>query len=133
MAKATGLGQTTLSVDDSAGSVTAIKNDVTSWSLATPREEIMVTGVDKSAAERLLGLADMSAELNLVFNATGAHLVFRTVPSTSVARTSTFTVNGVTLAAELLYTDYSLERGDDGALTATAPGVLADGTVPTWA
>lgn len=133
MAKATGLGQTTLSVDDSAGSVTVIKNDVNSWDIGTPRAVIDVTGVDKSAMERLLGLADMSVTLNMTFNATGSHLVFRTVPSTSVLRTSTFTVNAVTLAAEMLYTDYQVKRGTDGALTTVAPGVLADGTVPTWA
>jgi hypothetical protein len=133
MAKATGLGQTTLSVDDSGGTPVVIKNDVTSWNLATPREEINTTGVDKSAKERLLGLADCSMELTGVFNAAVSHLVFRTVPSTSVARTSTLTVNAVTLAPELLFTDYALERGDDGALTWTAPGALSDGTVPTWA
>lgn len=120
-------------MDDSAGTPVVIKNDITSWDLSTPREEITVTGVDKSAVERLLGLADCSLELSGVFNATGAHLVFRTVPSTNVTRTSTLTVNGVTLAPELYYTDYHLERGDDGALTFTAPGVLADGTVPLWA
>ena len=62
-----------------------------------------------------------------------SHDVFKTVPSTSVARTTTATVSGDTLAGEILYTDYSLTRGADGSLTWTAPGVLADGTVPTWA
>ena len=37
-----------------------------------------------------------------------------------------------TLANETLFTDYALTRGADGALTWTAPGVLSDGTVPTW-
>lgn len=119
-------------MDDSAGSVTVIKNDVNSWDIGTPRAVQDTTGVDKSAIERLLLLADMSVTLNMTFNATGAHLVFRTVPSTSVLRTTTFTVNGVTLAAELLYTDYQVKRGNDGALTTVAPGVLGDGNVPTW-
>lgn len=132
MAKASGLGQTTLSVDDSSGTPTVVKNDVTNWDISTPRAVQDVTGVDKSAIERLLLLADVSVTLNGVFNATGAHLVFRTVPSTSVARTSTFTVNGVTLAPEILYTDYKLTRAANGALTYAAPGVLQDGTVPTW-
>ncbi len=39
---------------------------------------------------------------------------------------------GQTLACECLFTDYQLKRGNDGALTFSAPGVLADGTVPTW-
>lgn len=134
MAKESGLGWTTLSVDDSAGSPQAIKNDVTNFQFATPRAVQDVTGVDKSAFERLLLLADFTITLNGVFNdAAGAsHVVFKTVPSTSVNRTTTLAVSGQTLAGELLYTDYSLTRGQDGALTWTAPGVLADGTVPTW-
>lgn len=132
MAKASGLGQTTLSVDTSAGTPTDIRNDVTNWQMSTPRGVQDVTGVDKSANERLLLLADGSVTLNGVFNATGSHLVFRTVPSTSVARTTTQTVNGVTLAMELLYSDYQLSRSDSGELTWSAPGSLADGNVPTW-
>lgn len=134
MAKESGLGWTTLSVDDSSGSVQAIRNDVTNFSFATPRGVQDVTGVDKSAIERLLLLADFSITLNGVFNdAAGAsHAVFKTVPSTSVARTTTLTVSGQTIAPELLYTDYSLTRAQDGSLTWAAPGVLADGTVPTW-
>jgi len=133
MAKASGLGQTALSVDTSAGTPTDIRNDVTNWQLSTPRGVQDITGVDKSANERLLLLADMSVTYNGVFNATGSHLVFRTVPSTSVNRTCTNTVNGVTLAGELLFSDYQLTRSDSGELTWSAPGALADGTVPTWA
>ena len=135
MAKESGLGWTTLSVDDSAGSARAIKNDITNLDFATPRAEQDVTGVDKSAMERLLLLADFSITLNGVFNdaSNQAHDVFKTVPSTSVARTTTLTVSGQTLAPEVLYTDYRLTRAQNGALTFTAPGVLSDGTVPTWA
>lgn len=134
MAKENGLGWTTLSVDDSAGSAQAIKNDITNLAISTPRAVQDVTGIDKSAMERLLLLADASITLNGVFNdAAGAsHVVFKTVPSTSVARTTTATVSGQTLANELLYTDYQLTRADDGALTWSAPGVLADGVVPAW-
>lgn len=135
MAKSNGLGMTTLSVDDSSGTVCTIKNDITDWDLSTPRAVQEVTGVDKSAFERILNLADVSVTLNGVFNpsASMSHSVFRTVPSTSVARTTTLTINGVTLASEILYTDYQITRSDAGELTWSAPGVLADGTVPTWA
>lgn len=134
MAKETGLGWSTLSVDDSSGSAQAIKNDVTNFSFATPRAVQDVTGVDKSAFERLLLLADFSITLNGVFNdAAGAsHAVLKTVPSTSVARTVSLTVSGQSLNNECLFTDYALTRNQDGSLTWTAPGVLADGTVPTW-
>jgi hypothetical protein len=134
MAKQSGLGMTTLSVDDSGGTPRDIRNDVTNFQFATPRAVQDVTGVDKSAMERLLLLADFSITLNIVFNdaANASHDVFKTVPSTSVARTTSMNVSGQTLAPEVLYTDYPLTRAADGSLTAAVPGVLADGTVPTW-
>ncbi|MFD5697440.1 hypothetical protein [Streptomyces lasiicapitis] len=108
---------------------------MTNLQFATPRGVQDVTGIDKSAFERILLLADFSITLNCVFNdaANQMHDVFKTVPSTSVARTTTLTVSGQTLAAEALYTDYPLTRADSGELTAAVPGVLADGTVPVWA
>lgn len=133
MAKASGIGWTTLSVDDSSGTPVVIKNDITNLQFATPRAVQDITGVDKSANERLLLLADFSITLNGVFNASTSHTVFRTVPSTSVARTVSLTVNGVSLPNECLLTDYPLSRSDTGELTFSVPGVLQDGTVPTWA
>ena len=135
MAKQSGLGWTTLSVDDSGGVARAIKNDITNFSFATPRGVQDVTGVDKSAMERILLLADFSVDLNGVFNdtANASHDVFKTVPSTSVNRTVTLTVAAKTLAGEMLFTDYALTRAQSGELTFAAPGVLADGAVPTWA
>jgi hypothetical protein len=138
MAKTSGMGWTTLSVDDGAAAAQVIKNDVTDFQFATPRAVQDITGVDKSAMERLLLLADFSITLNGVFNdsANQAHAVFKTVPSTSVTRTVTLTVTGTvganTLAPECLFTDYSLNRATDGSLTWTAPGVLQSGTAPTW-
>lgn len=135
MAKENGLGWSTASVDDSGGVARAIKNDFTSLSFATPRGVQDVTGIDKSAYERLLLLADFSVTFNGVFNdATNqAHDVFKTVPSTSVARTVSLVVSGNTLNNECLFTDYPLSRSDAGELTFSVPGVLSDGTVPTWA
>lgn len=134
MAKESGLGISTLSVDNSSGVAKAIVNDITNFQFATPRGVQDVTGVDKSAMERLLLLADFSITLNGVFNdaADFSHDVFKTVPSTSVARTVTITHSGQTLANETLFTDYALTRAQDGSLTWTAPGVLSNGTVPTW-
>ena len=136
MAKQSGLGWTTLSVDDSGGTVRVIKNDVTNLDISTPRAVQDVTVVDKSAIERILLLADMTVNLHGVFNpvaAPSSHDTFKTVPSTSVARTVTLTVGGVTLAGEMLPTDYKLTRAASGELTWDVPLVLADGTVPTWA
>lgn len=138
MAKTTGMGWTTLSVDTSGGSPVDIRNDVTNFNFATPRGVQDVTGIDKSAMERLLLLADFSITLNGVFNdsASKSHSVLKTVPSTSVNRTVSIGVTGTvganTLAAECLFTDYALTRNQDGSLAWTSPGVLSDGTVPTW-
>jgi hypothetical protein len=132
MAKQSGLGWTTLSVDDSSGTPVVIKNDVTNFQFATPRGVQDVTGVDKSAIERLLLLADFSITLNGVFNTAVSHSALKTVPSTSVNRTVTLTISAQTLATECLFSDYSLTRGQDGSLVWTSPGVLADGAVPTW-
>lgn len=134
MAKESGLGWTTCSVDNSSGTAKAIKNDITNLEFATPRGVQDITGIDKSAYERLLLLADFSITLNGVYNdATDqAHDVFKTVPSTSVARTVSLTVSGQSLNNECLFTDYPLTRADSGELTFAVPGVLSDGTVPTW-
>ncbi len=142
MAKRSGIGWTTLSIDDSSGTVRDIRNDITNFSFATPRGVQDTTGVDKSAMERLLLLADMSVDVNGVVNfATNmSHDVFKTVPSTSVAReftlslldgASTFSL-GLLPQATLLFTDYTWTRAQSGELTFAAPGVLANGVVPTW-
>ena len=138
MAKESGLGWTAMSVDDSGGTLRDIRNDCTALSIATPRAVQDVTGIDVYAMERLLLLADMAVTLNIIFNdATNAsHDVFKTVPSTSVAREFTLTVSGQTLGttptATLLFTDYPLARAATGELTAAVPGVLANGVLPTW-
>jgi len=134
MAKESGLGMT-VAIDDSGGSARTISNDITNLDFATPREEQDITGLDKSARERLLLLADFTVSISGVFDDASnmAHDVFKTVPSSSVARTTTITISGQVLAGELFYTDYALSRGSDGSLTFSAPGSLAGGVVPTWA
>ena len=134
MAKESGLGMT-VAIDDSGTTARTISNDITSIDWATPREEQDITGLDKSARERLLLLADFTVSISGVFNDASnmSHAVFSTVPSTSVARTTTLTISGQVLAGELFYTDYALGRSSSGELTWSAPGTLAGGAVPTWA
>jgi len=137
MAKSSGLGEVII-INDAAAVARTISNDINNWTFSTPRNAQDVTGVDKSANERLLLLADYSNTLNGVFNsaANQSHDVFKTVPSTSVARTSDISMlsGGGTphLVASVLYTDYQITRAATGELTWQVPGVLADGTVPTW-
>jgi hypothetical protein len=134
MTKESGLGFS-VAIDNSAGSAQTISNDITNLTISTPRAEQDTTGLDKSAHERLLLLADAAFGYNGVFNDASnmSHDVFKSVPSTSVARTCTNAISGQTLASECLFTDYGLTRAADGSFTWTAPGALADGTVPTWA
>ena len=103
MAKQSGMGMT-VAVDSSAPAVEAIGNDITNLSFATPRGVQDITGVNSSAMERLLLLADFS-----------------------------ITINGPTLPNEVLFSDYALNRGADGSLTFTASGALNSTVVPTWA
>ena len=134
MAKESGLGMS-VAVDDSGGSARTISNDITNLDFATPREDQDITGLDKSARERLLLLAAFTVTLNGVFDDASnmAHDVFKTVPSTSVARTTTIAISGQTLACEAFYTDYAVSRGTDGSCTWSTNGVLSGGAVTTWA
>ena len=132
-AKSTGLGWSTLTVSDSSGTNQIdIRNDVTDLTFATPRGIQDTTGIDKSAHERLLLLADFSITPKGVFNSAVSHAVFKTVPSSSVNRPVIITVNATNLQANCLFSDYALTRSNAGDLTWTAPGALADGATPTW-
>lgn len=133
--KQSGLGWTTLTIDNVGGSGQDLRNDVNSLQYATPLAAQDITGIDKSAFERQLLLADMSITLNgaaLNPDANKSHAVLANVTNRRTARTTILAIGGQTLTAEILYTDYSLNRGADGSLPWTAPGVLADGTVPAW-
>jgi hypothetical protein len=136
MAKTTGLGSV-ITIDNSSGTPVAISNDVTSFSFSTPMAVQDVTGVDKSAHERLLLLADASATFDGIFNsaASQSHTVFSDVASTRVTRTVKIQpTSGSTpyLQMEMLLTDYAITRSNTGELTWSVPASLQDGTSPTW-
>jgi hypothetical protein len=138
MAKTSGLGSAVI-VQDASASAKTISNDVTNYQFTTPRAVQDTTGVDKSAHERLLLLADFSVTLNGVFNtaANMSHAVFNTIPSTSVTRSVEIDPLGATtglpsLVANCLLTDYQITRNNTGELVWQVPGSLADGTTPAW-
>ena len=133
MAKEAGLGWTTLDIDDSGGTPQDLSEDTTNLSFSTPRGIQDVTGIDKSAMERLHLLADFSISLNGVFDddtSDSVHDVFALLDN---PRTVTIVVSAQTLPNECLFSDYALTRAADGSLTFSVPGQLADGTVPLWA
>lgn len=132
MAKESGLGWTTYTVGDTANVARDIRSATNTLEWSTPRNVLEVTGLDKSAMERLHGLADFSATASGTFDdaaTVSPHAVFADL---SNMRTAIMTVSGNTLSNNVLFTDYGLNRGDDGSLKWTAPCVLQSGTVPTW-
>lgn len=135
MAKESGLGWTTSEWDDASGSAQDIKGDITTISWTMPRGIQDVTGLDKSARETLLLLADFSLTASGVFNDASnmSHDVLKTVASASVPRTITNVISGQSLGVECNVTDYQINRAQSGELTWTAPAVLQSGTAPTWA
>ena len=134
MAKESGIGMT-LQVDDSGGTLRALTTDATAVNFATPRTMQDITGLNSSAVERLLLLADFSITMTAVFNdaVNTMHDVFKTIPSTSVTRTVTIAISGQTLTNEAILTDYPLTRAASGELTTSVPGTLNSTVVPTWA
>lgn len=134
MAKESGLGWTTQEVDDSASSAKDIKNDITDINWNITRATGDVTGMDKSAYERLILLADFSVQMNGAFNDASnlSHDVGKTVGSADVVRTVKAVISGQTLINECILTDYANTRSPTGEWTWNIPGVLQSGTDPTW-
>ena len=132
MAKETGLGWTTLNVDNASAAAQDVKNDVTNLDISTPYGSQEVTGIDKFAMERLALLADFSGTLNAVFNPAANRIHAVMSGDLRVVRTLALTVSSKSLSNEVLFSDYALTRAAGGELTAACPFALADGTVPTW-
>jgi hypothetical protein len=129
-----GLGWTTFSVDDSSGTARDIRSSTINLDWTMPRGVQDITALTQSANARLLLLADFSGTAAGGFDdgSNLAHAVFKTVSSTSVARTMSIAISGQTLANEVLLTDYALTRAQSGEFTWSVPFSLADGNVPTW-
>lgn len=138
MAKETGLGWTSYSVDDAGGTLRDLRSASINLAWTLPRGVQDVTSLAVSAYERLLLLADMSTTTNFVFDdaTNSVHDVFKTVTSSSVAREFLITVSGqslgVTNTPTLLPTDYSMTRAQDGSFVGSVPMVLANGAIPEW-
>lgn len=107
-----------------------ISNDIASFSVNTPSGTDNVTGIDKSAMEKIMLRADCTGTLSVFFNtaALKAHATLKTPGS------KTFVVGypGATLTFTAVTTDYGVAMGDDGALRATVPWELSSGTAAVW-
>jgi len=137
MAKQTGLGDY-LAVDNSAGALKDISNDITGgYGVNMGQALIDVTGLDKSAIERLTGTSDGDVTLTGTFNpATNkSHDVFKVRTGT---RTFDLRVGGndstnPSCTMEMKVANYNLARdASTGAMVWSVTLNLADGTVPAW-
>ncbi len=106
-------------------------------SIASPRDVLEVTGIDKGAYERLLSKKSGTIEFSPFFNddtvSDAEHSALKTLPTTNVLATYT---RGTTLgnpAAVCLgkQVNYDWARGEDGSLTGTVQ-VLSDGYGLEW-
>ena len=132
MAKETGLGWTTLTVQNDALAAQDLRNDCTNLDFSTPYNTQEVTGIDKSAMERLLLLADFTGTLNTVFNPSVNHVHDVMNGDLRIPRAMVIVISAQSLTNTVLFTDYALTRAAGGEFTAQHPFVLSNGTVPTW-
>ena len=135
MAKQSGLGDY-FAVDNSAGSLKDISNDIRSLDVNIAQNLLDITGIDNSAMERLIGLGDGTITVTGVYNSAAnmSHDVFKTRTGT---RTVDYKIGGNTqgnpyLTMEMLVTSYVPVHNADGSLTFTAGLSLQSGTTPTW-
>ncbi len=136
MAKESGIGMS-VTIDESDGNARDISNDITSVQLNTSQGLQDITGLDKSAIERLGLLRDGELVLNGVFNddSSKSHEVFKdyyTPVTGTFGRTVALAISGQTLSMDMAIESYNLNRAADGSLTWTATLRLDSGTTPTW-
>jgi hypothetical protein len=137
MAKESGIGLS-ITIDESDGNPRDISNDIRSATWTTPQGVADVTGLDKSAIERLGLLKDAQLELVLSFN-DASNLSFEvfkdyyTPVTSSFGRSVVIAISGQTLTMEMIIESVSYARSQDGDLQITATLRLCNGTVPTWA
>ena len=107
-----------------------ISNDVLSINVDTPYGVQEITGLDKSAVERLMLRADCSGSMNGVFNTTASksHATLKTPGS------KTFVIGypGATLTFTAVTTNYAVTMAEDGSLVWSVNFALSSGTAAAW-
>lgn len=131
MAKESGLGMT-VSIDTSAGTLKDISNDISAITFGTPQGLQDITGLDKSAMERLILLSDGNVQITCPAFNDAADKMWDVLKTRTGTRTVTILHSGNTLTMEMLIEDVSWSRNSDGSLGATASFQLQSGTVPVW-
>lgn len=136
MAKISAL-TTVVTVDDANGTPRIISGDVTDLSINTSRGEQDITGLDKSAMERLLLRSDTTISLSGVYNPGAtptAHAVFSSVGTQAgtVSRTTAIGLPTGTATGEFVPANYNLSIGADGAATWSVELHTSNGTAIVW-
>lgn len=125
-----------LTVKDNGGTVRDIKNDTTDMSLNTSTGQLDITGLDKTAMERMNLRNDVTVSMNgIVNNASNMqHDVFKTTQvAGAVAREIVMTtVAGPVFTVTVLFGNYTVTPGADGSLKWSASGALSNGTAGAW-
>ena len=141
MAKESGLGWTLFNIDSSDGTQRALVNDTLNLDFDMPRETLDVTGLDLSAHQRLIGLADFTLNATLAFNdhaTVGSFNVTKTIASTDVAREVAATISGQKLydgSGDFIVcwlTSAALNRGTDGSFQYSVTAIGESGLDPQW-
>lgn len=135
MAKVAGF-LTSLTVQDNGLVARDITNDVTDIAFALNMNQLDISGLDKTAMERMNLRGDFSVSLNGIVNnaANKQHDVFKTIHlSTAVARQFVATtVAGPVLTGTVLFENYNVTPGADGSLKWSASGKCSSGTTAAW-
>jgi len=124
MAKVSGISTTvTVAGND-------ISNDILSFTVDTPTGTQDVTGLDKSAMERIMLRADCTGSLTFAFNTASvrSHATLKTPGS----KTFVIAYPGATLTFTAVTTNYSLPMNADGSIVGSCNWELSSGTAAAW-
>ena len=132
MAKSSGMGMT-VTIDNESGTGQNVSNDITNLTFNTTRGMQDITGVDKSAMERLLLLSDFQMNATFVWNAAAnpSSWGLLSTYTDNDTRTVVIVVGGKTLTAECVLGDVAWSMSG-GYLSASATFQLANGTAAAW-
>jgi hypothetical protein len=127
---------TSVTIDDGAGTVRAITNDVLACTLNMTRPQQDVTGVDKLGMERIGLVSDASLSLTGAWNPAAAptfYATFKDISTTNIDRTVVLVYPGTaTFTAEMRLASFNIARGQDGGITCTVELQLSGGAQGVW-
>ena len=131
MAKFAGLS-VTVNIDNTGGTPVNCSNDISSIQLNVPVGEQVVTGLDKTAEERLQLLQDVGC----TFSGRGLpSSASRAVVFEALGTSRTITIDfpdSATCSFEAFLYNLQIGRGDDGSMTWSVEAKLNNGTALAW-